>query len=70
MDSIGFCDLGCRYASWPQKDGIDGSGSCRTFVALYCSLKDRPVHKNMPCRERRERDAPEGEATGAVPPRS
>jgi hypothetical protein len=57
MDGMGFCDLGCRFASWPQAEGMDGSGSCRTFVALYCALKGRPVHKNMPCRDRQERPA-------------
>lgn len=55
MGDMGFCDLGCRFAVWPDRDGMDGAGSCRTFVALYCTLKGRAVHKNMPCRERREK---------------
>lgn len=59
-----FCDLFCRHASWPEEGALDGAGSCRTFAALYCALKKRPVFKNMPCpdkvpREREER--PQGE---------
>jgi len=46
---IEFCDLMCKYASIPKEDAVDGSGSCRTFVALYCDLKKSLVHKNMPC---------------------
>jgi len=44
-----FCDLMCKYAETPKDAAIDGSGSCRTFVALYCNLKKVFVHKNMPC---------------------
>jgi hypothetical protein len=44
-----FCDMTCRYAEMPKQTGIDGSGSCRTFVALYCSRKKCFVHKNSPC---------------------
>jgi hypothetical protein len=44
-----FCDLACRFASFPEADAVDGSGSCRTFIALYCSQKKMLVHKNMPC---------------------
>ncbi len=49
---LGFCDLMCKYAETPKETGIDGSGSCRTFVALYCSAKKSLVHKNMPCRQK------------------
>jgi hypothetical protein len=49
---LGFCDLMCEYAEAPKETGIDGSGSCRTFVALYCSAKKSLVHKNMPCRQK------------------
>ncbi len=45
-----FCDLKCPYADFPRRDAVDGSGSCRTFAALYCSLLKRLVHKNAPCR--------------------
>jgi len=50
-----FCDLRCRYASFPKEDAVDGAGSCRTFVALYCGRKKSYVHKNMPCGEKEER---------------
>jgi len=45
-----FCDLLCKYAEMPKDEAIDGSGSCRTFVALYCTKKKSLVHKNMPCK--------------------
>jgi hypothetical protein len=44
-----FCDLLCIYARIPTETALDGSGSCRTFVALYCELKKSLVHKNMAC---------------------
>jgi len=47
-----FCDLNCEYATWPEDDSLDGSGSCRTFQAVYCKKKNRHVHKNMPCNEK------------------
>jgi hypothetical protein len=50
-----FCDLNCRYAAWPLKEALDGSGSCRVFQAVYCSKKSRHVHKNMPCHEKEKR---------------
>jgi len=36
----------------PKDTGVDGSGSCRTFVAVHCQLKKMLVHKNMPCSEK------------------
>jgi hypothetical protein len=45
----GFCDLMCEHAEIPDEQGLDGSHSCMTFVALYCMLKGMPVYKNMPC---------------------
>ncbi|MFH1480067.1 MAG: hypothetical protein ABIG67_02265 [Pseudomonadota bacterium] len=47
-----FCDLRCRYASWPKREAYDGSGSCRTFQAVFCQKKERLVHKNVPCLEK------------------
>jgi len=47
-----FCDLMCEYAQIPQKEGLDGSGSCRTFIAIYCNLKKTFVQKNMPCHQK------------------
>jgi hypothetical protein len=52
-----FCDMTCRHASWPKEGALDGSGSCRTFQALYCGKKKRLVQKNAPCREKENRDA-------------
>lgn len=46
---LNFCDLMCKYAEHPKETAVDGAGSCRTFVALYCNLKKSLVHKNMPC---------------------
>jgi hypothetical protein len=53
---FGFCDMSCRYAENPKTEGIDGAGSCRTFVALYCSKKKLLVHKNIPCGKRQPRE--------------
>ncbi len=36
----------------PNETGVDGSGSCRTFVAIRCALKKTLVHKNMPCKDK------------------
>jgi len=47
-----FCDLKCRYGEWPEEENLDGSGSCRTFQAIYCRKKERAVHKNAPCPEK------------------
>lgn len=47
-----FCDLTCRHAEWPKQEALDGSGSCRTFQALYCQKKNRLVQKNAPCLEK------------------
>jgi len=47
-----FCDLDCRFASFPKSEALDGSLSCRTFIALYCRKKKSLVHKNLPCREK------------------
>ncbi len=47
-----FCDLMCVYASMPKETAVDGSGSCRTFAALYCKKRKSLVHKNMPCKEK------------------
>ena len=47
-----FCDLICKYASFPSSDAVDGSRSCRTFVALYCKRRSL-VHKNLPCGDKK-----------------
>ena len=52
-----FCGLNCRHAAFPKAGSVDGSGSCRTFVALYCKLKKWLVHKNSPCADWTEKGA-------------
>jgi len=52
-----FCDLNCEYAEWPEDEGLDGSGSCRTFQAIFCTKKARHVHKNMPCAEKKKKES-------------
>ncbi|MCX5798582.1 MAG: hypothetical protein NTU90_03320 [Proteobacteria bacterium] len=49
---LNFCDLMCTYAEIPRETAVDGSGSCRTFIALHCNLKKTLVHKNMPCSQK------------------
>lgn len=46
---IKFCDLHCEFAAFPSEDAIDGSGTCRTFLALWCKQLDKYVTKNAPC---------------------
>lgn len=46
---IKFCDLRCEYAEFPKEDSVDGSKTCRTFMALYCSELKKYVTKNAPC---------------------
>lgn len=47
--NIKFCDLKCDYAEFPKSNAIDGSGSCRTFMALWCVQLEKHVAKNAPC---------------------
>ncbi len=51
-EEIKFCDLECKYASFPDKLS-DGSKTCRTFVALYCKKMKRLVYKNASCKSKR-----------------
>jgi len=46
---IKFCDMRCEHASFPDKEDIDGSGTCRTFLALWCNDLKKYVTKNAPC---------------------
>ena len=46
---IKFCDLNCEYADFPKDKDIDGSGTCRTFLALWCNKLNKYVTKNAPC---------------------
>lgn len=52
-----FCDLKCAWAGFPKEEAVDGAGSCRTFTALYCNKKKTYVHKNMPCPDKKAREA-------------
>ena len=51
-----FCDLNCKCASFPASETVDGSRSCRTFIALYCKKKKGLVHKNLPCGDKQPVD--------------
>jgi len=42
----------------PNDSGVDGAGSCRTFVALYCRQKKSLVHKNLPRKKKRLKEEP------------
>ena len=46
---IKFCDLRCDKAEFPKEKAIDGSNSCRTFMALWCNQLAKHVVKNAPC---------------------
>ncbi|APF19955.1 hypothetical protein [Caldithrix abyssi] len=46
---IKFCDLRCEFADFPKEEAIDGSASCRTFLALWCKKLEKHVTKNAPC---------------------
>ena len=46
---IKFCDLRCEFAEFPKEEAIDGTKSCRTFVALWCKQLKKYVTKNAPC---------------------
>lgn len=50
---MNFCDMLCKHAKFPKKASIDGSGTCRTFQALFCIKKNRLVHKNQPCMDKK-----------------
>jgi thiamine-phosphate pyrophosphorylase len=46
---VKFCDLRCEHADFPHLNAIDGSGSCRTFSAVWCKRLGEHVTKNAPC---------------------
>ncbi len=46
---IKWCDFQCENASFAKDEAIDGSGSCRTFQAVWCEKLNKYVHKNSPC---------------------
>jgi len=45
-----WCDMTCEHARFPKNGALDGSGSCRTFLAIFCESLQTHVQKNMPCR--------------------
>ena len=47
---IKFRDMRCEHAEFPKEDSIDGSGTCRTFMAIYCNYLKKYVIKNAPLR--------------------
>ncbi len=57
-NEIEFCDLHCRYAEFPKEEAVDGSGSCRTFIGLHCTLQKTLVAKNKICRFKEYREEP------------
>lgn len=46
---IKFCDLRCEHAEFAKENALDGSGTCRTFAALWCKELNKHVTKNAPC---------------------
>ena len=48
-ENVTWCDLTCEHADFPDAYAVDGSGTCRTFLALYCRKLKRLVTKNSPC---------------------
>ena len=46
---IKFCDMRCEFADFAKDQAIDGSNSCRTFMALWCNKLEKHVTKNAPC---------------------
>jgi hypothetical protein len=53
---VKWCDLSCEQASFPKEAAVDGSGSCRTFAALYCRKLGKLVHKNGPCQDEEQQE--------------
>lgn len=50
-----WCDLCCPYADFAPEGAVNGSDSCRTFLALWCRHLARLVTKNARCAARKER---------------
>ncbi|MDX9755531.1 MAG: hypothetical protein RBU29_16325 [bacterium] len=49
-----WCDMMCPHAEWPQEEALDGSGSCRTFIAVQCTKYNQITAKNGPCLDLRQ----------------
>lgn len=59
-----WCDMMCPHAEWPKDKAMDGSGSCRTFIAVQCNKYDQITAKNGPCL-----DLTKGKANGKTKPK-
>jgi hypothetical protein len=46
---IKFCDMRCPSARFPEEGDVDGSRSCRTYLAIWCTELNEYVTKNAPC---------------------
>lgn len=46
---IRFCDMRCEFAEFPKDRDVDGSRSCRTYLAIWCTQLKEYVTKNAPC---------------------
>lgn len=44
-----WCDMECPDAAFPKDEALDGSGSCRTFLAVYCEKHNEINMRNSPC---------------------
>ncbi|WP_201328590.1 hypothetical protein [Thermotomaculum hydrothermale] len=52
-EEIKFCDLMCKYASFPESNALDGA--CRREISLYCAKYRQLVPKNAVCLDFREK---------------
>jgi len=46
---IKFCDMHCEHARFPDSNDIDGSRSCQTYLAIWCTQLKAYTTKNAPC---------------------
>lgn len=63
-----WCDMFCPDAEWPEDEALDGSGSCRTFVAVYCRKYERLNKKNASCFDVTEGNAETAQPQQTAPP--
>jgi hypothetical protein len=43
-----WCTMACEHAEWPRAS-VDGSNSCRTFSAIWCTALQQHTTRNAPC---------------------
>lgn len=65
-----WCDMLCPDARWPEDEALDGAGSCRTFIAVYCEKYKRLNKKNAPCIDLTEAASPKPGAKRKSRPRT